>query len=178
MIRVGISGTNWTGKTTSINQLCSTRIDCRIEVVTLSEYVSRCPHPMGENQTPEGSRWMFEQIKAKLRESSAADLQVFDRTPLDILAYTTYAFAQTRQEPDESLLSEIRELLGGFRHLFYAAPGEEWPVGVAPAPHEIGLALLMDWYMRRLLRKHGIQVVCLPWNLDERCSVLDQLLTE
>lgn len=176
MIRAGISGTNWTGKTTSIRALCDAHANRRIEVISLGELVRQCPHPTEQAQVPDASRWMLEQVAARLNAASDADIQVFDRTPLDILAYTQYAYRRLAEPSDESLIVGLHDLWARFDHVFYLAPEDEWPIGVSPEPMDIGFALLMDWYIRRVIRTAQRGVVRLPWQMDQRKALIEQRL--
>ena len=62
MIRAGISGTNWTGKTLTVRSFCNARSDPRIEVVSLSDYVTCSPFPMEQGQVPEASQWILQRM--------------------------------------------------------------------------------------------------------------------
>jgi hypothetical protein len=177
MLRIGLSGTNWTGKTMTIRAFCDAHANRRIEAVSLSDYVARCPYPMEREQIPDASRWMYEQVRERLEQPSDADVQLFDRTPLDILAFTRYAYDRLQQPVDSDLVSAIHSLLAFFNRVYLVSPSEEWPVGVAPSPERIAFALLMDWYLRQTIRGSVIPVIHLPWAMEIRQAKLCEQLT-
>jgi hypothetical protein len=89
MLRIGLSGTNWTRKTTTIQQVARALDPVPVDIVSLSSFVQQCPFPMGPVQTLDGSKWMVDQVAQILaRPIPAGTVQIFDRTPLDILAFT------------------------------------------------------------------------------------------
>ncbi len=168
MIRAGISGTNWTGKSTTLRDFIDQHAAVKTETVVLSDVARRCPHPLVEDQTPQASRWMLDEVSAILQRTCNVDLQLFDRTPLDILAFTQYAFDRETTRADQALMSAIERLLTKFDTIFYVPIENPWPVGVRPAPKRVAFALLMDRYLVQMIDRHGIDVVRLPWKLDER----------
>lgn len=178
MIRVGFSGTNWTGKSTTIQSFTHKHPNHKIDLISLSELVSQSPFPMIQDQTPEASRWMLEQLRARIAAPSAADLQLFDRTPVDILAFTQYAFDLQGVQANESLLSEIHKLISDFDVIFFSEISDEWPMGEAQAPHDIGFALLMDRYMNRAIRIYDVDVVRLPSCVTERDKLIVSKLVD
>ena len=94
MFRIGFSGTNWTGKTETIQRIVREHSELVINTISLSSLVNECPFPMIEEQTVEASKWMIEQVGAICSNNNGA-IEIFDRTPLDILAFTLYAMDRT-----------------------------------------------------------------------------------
>lgn len=176
MIRAGLSGTNWTGKSTCIDGFSNAHRDRKIEIIRLTDFVSRCPYPTVENQTPEASRWMIDQVKDQLTAPSDAAIQLYDRSPLDILAFTQYAFDRSGTVQDDAMMSEIVELAGRFGAIFFCSISSAWPLGDRQSPKDVSFALLMDWYMRRLARRHKLPVVELPDSPKERERTLNERL--
>jgi len=127
---------------------------------------------MMEEQAPEASRWMVGQVQAKLDAPGNFEIELFDRTPVDILGFTHYTFDRLGIPADRTLISDILRLLSSFDRVFFVSPSNEWPVGVDPPPSKIGFALLMDWYMRRAIRDHALPIIELPWSLEERQSII------
>ena len=117
MFRAGLSGTNWTGKTETIRAFVAEHSELSIRTVSLSSFVDNCPFPMMEYQTVEASRWMIEQVGAICAEDGE-EMVLFDRTPLDILAFTLYAESQTG-DSDPTVLEHALALVGSFDILFY-----------------------------------------------------------
>ena len=176
MTCLGISGTNWTGKSSTVRGFIARHADRAIQAVSLSDFVKRCPHPMVEKQTPDASRWIVEEVSAVLGAPVDVDLQLFDRSPLEILAFTRYAFDRENTAVDDKLISVVRNLLAQFDEVFYVPVSDEWPAGPRPRPAEIAFALLMDWYLRLVMREYSLSVVTLPWKIEDRYAVLDTYL--
>ncbi len=102
VIRAGISGTNWTGKSVTIQDFPALHPTLTIETIMLADIARGCPYAMVEGQTPDASRWMLEEVTAVLERPSDVDIQLFDRTPVDILAFTQYAFDRETTPADET----------------------------------------------------------------------------
>lgn len=175
-MRAGISGTNWTGKTETIQDFVDQHPTIKIETFVLADIARGCPYPMVEGQTPDASRWMLDQVTAVLEQPSNADVQLFDRTPLDILAFTQYAFDRETTPADQTLMSDIHRLLAKFEAIFYTSFANDWPVGTQPAPSEVAFALLMDRYINQMIDRLAIDVVRLPWKLSERPPIIAECL--
>lgn len=174
MIRVGFTGTNWTGKTRTISEVVEIQKDISLEIVKLSKFVAECPFPMKEKQTLEGSQWMVEQMRNAMNKK-CADLQIFDRTPLDILAFTFYAQRRTATSTAE-LTEDILNLAERFDCIFYLKPSENWPVGVHVSPEQIDFAKKMDTYIQKAMEQSPIQVIELPWEMNERVRIVSEYL--
>ena len=174
MFRIGLSGTNWTGKSETIDRFIRNCLPSGIEVVSLSILVAQCPFPMIKDQTFEGSQWMVEQIRNTLNNYSG-EMQIFDRTPLDILAFTLYAENQTSQKAPK-LVDDILDLFKYFDFIFSTQPSGEWPVNVCTTPEEIRFAMEIDYYMHEAIDQFAIEVVSLPWKLAERQRLLSDYL--
>ncbi len=172
MIRAGISGTNWTGKSATIRSFVESHRATKVETIALSTLGGNCPHPMVEEQTADASRWMLNELAGLLERPSNADVQLFDRTPIDILAFTQYAFDRQAACTDEALIKDITELLPQYNTIFYARISDHWPLGTAPPPNEVAFALLMDRYMKQLIARLEVEVVWLPEELRERVQVI------
>lgn len=176
MLRIGFSGTNWTGKGESICRFTRQYPNKNIEIVSLSKLVKQCPFPMGHEQTLEGSEWMVEQVTNRL-ENPKREIEIFDRTPLDILAFTLYAICKTNKN-EVNLPCVIRGLLEYFDTIFYLQPSNEWPVNVCKTESEVWFALLIDFFMREAIKRWGIKVVPLPWDQSERQKLLAEFFSE
>src|SRR5262245_17114174 len=107
--RFGLSGTNWTRKTSTLSALVTTMRPTPVSVISLSELVARCPYPMKQHQTLEASRWMVQQVNERLEGQEPARFQAFDRTPLDIMAFTMYAAERERKADSDPVLSSIEQ---------------------------------------------------------------------
>ena len=174
MFRLGLSGTNWTGKSKTIHGLLKEHPSLNIETVSLSALVTQCPFPMVEMQTIKGSQWMVEQVSATV-EGHNGEMQLFDRTPLDILAFTLYVESRTSRKSPK-LIGDILDLFKYFDLIFYLQPSGEWPVNVYSTQNKIRFALQIDYYMREAINRFAIEVMLLPWKLEERQHLLSEHL--
>ncbi len=175
MFRAGLSGTNWTGKTETICRFVKELPKLDIEIVSLSSLVETCPFPMEEDQTLEGSKWMTEQVRA-LCKKNTGEMQFFDRTPIDVLAFTLYAEDRTGRKA-ESILENILELVRCFDIIFYLKVSNEWPANTPRNHQKIEFARKMDLYIRKAIDKFALDVVSLPWDLAERQRLLSEYLS-
>ncbi|MCH9021280.1 MAG: hypothetical protein IID32_00765 [Planctomycetes bacterium] len=173
-MRTGVSGTNWTGKTETIRAFINSNPEVAIETVSLSSLVSECPFPMIENQTLEGSRWMIEKVSGLCKKDSG-ELQIFDRTPLDIFAFTLHALDRT-DEKDFNILNDIVKLTDHFDIIFYLPYSNEWPVNVIPSVEKIQFAKKIDSYIKRAIEKISNNIIVLPWDLSKRQELLSEHL--
>ncbi len=172
MIRVGLSGTNWTRKSTTIQKVVEALNPQPIEVIILSDLVSQCPYPMGPNQTLDGSRWMIDRVSKILDSSRSSDApQLFDRTPLDIFAFTLHAAKNQGPDRDidvEALFDAIRGLGCRFDRIFLCRPSNEWPAPETPRQDDLEFAKIIDDYLVRAVKHFPSNVVELPWQTAER----------
>jgi hypothetical protein len=172
MLRIGFSGTNWTGKSESLYRFINEYPYYNVEIVSLSKLVDLCPYPMIEKQTLDGSKWMVEQV-VNILENPKEEIQIFDRTPLDILAFTLYASYQTKQQ-DIDLVREILGLFENFNTIFYVQPSNEWPVDNNKTQNKVSFALLIDFFIRKAIKHLEIEVVSLPWDLSLRQELISE----
>jgi hypothetical protein len=171
MIRIGLSGTNWTRKTTTIQKVVEVIGRDSVDVVTLGDLVARCPYPMGPLQTFDGTRWMADEVSAILDSNdSRVPLQIFDRTPLDIFAFTLYVATKEGEEEVNAkspLLSEIGELASRFDRIFLCRPWPGWPEPVTPDENRLAFATLMDEYLHQAATECIASVDEIQWPYRE-----------
>jgi len=175
MFRIGLSGTNYTGKTETIRRFVQEHPELPIRVVSLSQFVTRCPFPMREEQTVEGSRWMVEQVRGTCVGMNG-DIEIFDRTPVDVLAFTLYARDRT-QDRAVTVIDNCLSLIRDFDRIFYLPPSDGWSAVVAAHNKDVLFARQMDTYIRTAVEEFGLEVVKLPWALDERQVVLSEYIS-
>jgi hypothetical protein len=183
MTRFGLSGTNWTRKTTTIRRLEIALHPRPIEIVSLSAFIARCPYPVRQDQTLRTSRWMVEQVSNVLAHQIASDaVQIFDRTPVDVCAFTLYASerpeAVGRTQEVTELINEIRAQYARFDRIFICRPGDEWPNPVLPSEKDLVFAKLIDEYLDRATALGNERVIELPWESDARLSEILTWLRE
>jgi len=176
MFRVGLSGTNWTGKTETIRRFAKSYPELSVKTFSLSSLVAQSPFPMMEEQTLEGSRWMIEQVRAICQEDGA-EIQLFDRTPVDILAFTLYAENRTGID-STCAIENILEIVRCFDIIFYLPVSNEWPLNSPSNQHSIEFARKMDSYIQMAINRFNLDIVSLPWSFDERQWLLCKYLSE
>ena len=173
MIRAGISGTNWTGKSCAIDQFVQRHANVKVNRVTLSEIARDCPWPMVEEQTLDASRWMVNQVRRMVTKPLEAHIQLFDRTPLDILAFTLFAQERAGVQDDDGVVAKVLELIDDFDYIFFASVTDEWPPkGVETPPLKRAFALLMDRYMQHATCEYRLNTIALPWDHEKRQGIL------
>jgi hypothetical protein len=183
MIRIGLSGTNWTRKSTTITRLVERLGPRAVEVVTLGKFVARCPYPMGSSQTLDGSQWMVDQVTATLTKDPAdSAIQVFDRTPLDILAFSMYVVDERlgllpNSSAIASLFASIESLGRHFHHIFVCRPASDWPAPIQPSQSDLAFAWKIDSYIGRARERFAGNVQDVPWDTERRLTVLLSCLT-
>ena len=182
MIRAGLSGTNWTGKTTLINKLTKSSSISDMDVISLSDIVTKCPYPIDQQQTLDASEWVIKQIKHR-EATLSEDLRIvwYDRTPLDILAFTLYAFDRFHEEASkirfERLRDELLEMLEDFQIIFFLTRGNSWPPVLAPEK-AVRHAELMEDYLKRARAVVSPVVKELPQSLADRLKCLQEFQTQ
>ncbi len=177
MIRIGISGTNWTGKTSTIGRFVREHPEVNVQVTSLSSLVAECPFPMGQIQTLDGSKWMLMQVQQLLCSPTFADIHIFDRSPLDIIAFTFHA-AQRAHRDCTSLCAEAVSLLEYFQTIYYLPILPEWPTGSIVNLKLVDFARKIDSLMQRAIGDLAIEVTSMPWDMDLRQHLLISHLSE
>ena len=172
MKRIGFSGTNWTGKSTVISRLRESLTSTDCEVVSLGELCARSPYPMFKDQTLDGSRWMIEQVHDILRRQPSVDLQIFDRTPIDILAFSSYVGYRDRSADALDVCKQAEDLIHEFDALFVMYTSVDWPQGEWHTPDEIGFALVIEHFMAKEVAERRLSCEILPWNINDRINVI------
>lgn len=176
MRRLAVSGTNWTRKTSTIMRL--KKADKSLLVVSLSPMVADAPHPMIQDQTLAGSKWITKEVSTRLQASSDKDgIEIFDRSPLDMLAFTMYA-ERNGGKRDIKLLSKIMMLSATFDVIYLLRPQEEWPHPVKPTRDKRNFALLMDFFLIEASAMLGDRVQELPWDEEVRYTAISQRIRQ
>lgn len=94
MIKIGIMGTQGTGKTTLAYNLAAKYKNEAPELkVNLAREVARdCPFPINQKGTLESQGWIFHrQMLIELEDGRKSDVLICDRTMLDSLTYAHYS---------------------------------------------------------------------------------------
>ena len=172
MFRAGLTATNWMGKSTTIQRFVDAHRDLPCETVSLSTILAQCPFPTVVNQTIDASKWMTGKVR-EICTTAPGEIQLFDRTPVDILAFTLYAQDHTGADA-QHIIEQILGLMDCFNTIFYIAIPETWPIDVMPTAEEVQFARLMDSYLCKAIDQFDLDVVSMPWDLDAREQMLCQ----
>ena len=176
-MRIGLSGTNWTGKSTTIERFTAQYPgEHTPKVVSLTDLVEECPFPMNREQGLDGSKWMVDRMSEMLAEAPR-QLQIFDRTPLDVMAFTAYAAYKEKRSAGD-LLSRLQQMSSQFHHIFYLRPDPSWPVGVDPKVEDWSFALLIDHFMFRAFSEKFFNASAVPWAIPERLQLMNERVSE
>ena len=173
MQRIGFSGTNWTGKSTLIDLLAA-RSDS--EIIRLTSLVSACPYPTGQVQTVDASRWVKNGLQRILDRPIKTQLQLFDRTPIDVITYTLHS-AQGDEDKCRDIIDDLLEQIKTFDKIFFAGSSEMWPVDQTIGADGRGFAEQIEQLMCYSIDRYGLDVVYLPWPMTERLKILAPLVT-
>lgn len=171
MQRIGISGTRWTGKSTTVRTIVKQNPQLTIETFALGSLVEECPHATGEHQTLEASRWVTDRLAEILASPSTANVQVFDRTPVDVFAYTLLAQGGKKDRGRE-IFDDLLDLVRRFDRIFFVRASEQWPPDGPHSETEIEFALKMDGLMAEAVRRFELDVCILPWDLAARHDII------
>ena len=173
MHRVGFSGTSWTGKSTIIDLLAG---QSDAEIIRLTSLVSACPYPTGLTQTLEASRWVKNELRRILDRPRERQLQLFDRTPVDVITYTLHS-AQGDEGKCRDIIDDLLKQITTFDKIFFTGSSEMWPVDQSITADEREFAVHIEQMMRHSINRYGLDVADLPWPLTERLQILAPLVT-
>lgn len=172
MKRIGFTGTNSTGKSTTLKKLEEAYPRLINNKVSLSPLVMECPFPMIKEQTIEASKWMATQVENIIKESNTKQgIELFDRTPIDMLAFTFYARDRERREIPYELEKRLKELLSEFDLLFFLNRSEDWSVK-ENIQDDFDFAIKIEEYMQQVIKKYNIAVIVLPWDYNQRVKII------
>lgn len=170
-MRIGISGTNGTGKSTTIVKLIGSMPGVAVDMVRLNEIVASCPYPTGQEQTVEASVWVTNQIKSILDKPTSI-LQVFDRTPLDVMAFTQYINYRDQSDKSEKLIQEIESQLNRLDIVYFVRPSSKWLDRNCVAPIEASFSLLIDHFTTISVSDVGREIIELPEDVERRIEII------
>lgn len=119
MIKVALTGTHGTGKTTAAGQLAARLAEefPGLKIAQVGEVARQCPMPINQATTPEAQQWLFHtQIAAELAAGATnPDIIICDRCGLDNLVYAWTAMAKAEMDGDPAGWGFLEEALYYFR---------------------------------------------------------------
>jgi hypothetical protein len=178
MLKIGISGTFSTGKSTLIAALTKRLSESKTlyGLMELSTIARRCPFPINKDQTMETSLWIMTQmISAELTAAIHNKLTITDRTAIDVWALGEWAREQGREAP--TLAPILRDLTGHwlstydliFRSRIDPAMTPNWP---KIPEKDLAFRNYIEQLQERCIRTFDLSVVELPDGLTERLTVV------
>lgn len=108
-IKIGFTGAQGVGKTTSAYSLSTKLKKLGFDVNIVTEAARSCPFEINENATVKAQLWIFAKMLERELESTA-QITICDRTLLDVLVYTH------RVSP--SLAEELSHFISGFMNSY------------------------------------------------------------
>ena len=131
-VKIAISGTHSTGKTTTLRCACDRLRSAGLSVDIVPEMSSHCPLPIARAQTIESTLWIvLSMIRCEIERSAICDVLLVDRPVADAFAYLVAAQAARDAQPERpsptyrSLVALIRHWSPTYRCVFRtcALPG-------------------------------------------------------
>ena len=119
MLKVGLTGSHGTGKTTAAYELATElkKKGYDAEIVTEAARSHPAHLPINEQATTNSQKWIFAEMLRREMESNA-QISICDRTLLDVFAYTYRIDATLAM----SMLPFIKEHLKTYTIIFYMEP--------------------------------------------------------
>ena len=105
LIKIGFTGAQGVGKTTSAYSLSTKLKKLGFDVNIVTEAARSCPFEINENVTVKAQLWIFAKTLEREIESTA-QITICDRTLLDVLVYT--------RRISSSLAEELSPFVSGF----------------------------------------------------------------
>ena len=146
-MRIAISGSHSLGKSTVVNDWVAAHPEFRREEEPYRALALNGPYEIlfreASTRLHNGIQ-MYYNISRLYRYSSPADDVIFDRAPVDYLAYSQYTASQGSTDIDSafvaSMVPAVRESLDHLDILAFVPKSEAWPVemeadGIRPVDH-------------------------------------------
>jgi len=146
-MRIAISGSHSLGKSTVVNDWVAAHPEFRREEEPYRALALNGPYEIlfreASTRLHNGIQ-MYYNISRVYRYSSPADDVIFDRAPVDYLAYSQYTASQGSTDIDSafvaSMVPAVRESLDHLDILAFVPKSEAWPVemeadGIRPVDH-------------------------------------------
>jgi hypothetical protein len=136
-VRVAVSGSHGTGKSTLIAAFVDLRPEYRYEPEAYETVADDIPLTSSEGPTPEGLRSLLDYTIAALNSQAANVSVVFERSPIDYLAYATACRdAWSGPTTREFLAAAVPAVRTSLRHLDLIALLPVSDEGIRPRPDE------------------------------------------
>jgi hypothetical protein len=167
---IGLSGTKWTGKSATIDRVLAT-YPGELEIIRLGELVRTCPYPIQQHQTLAASAWVTNALGEILGHERREALLLFDRCPVDVLAYTAYASDLAGGASYDKIAEQLLAQVSNFTRVGLCRPSIGWPWGAADA----GLvqhAALMERYYDKVVERFSLSVQQMDDVLDDRADAV------
>jgi len=171
---IGLSGTNWTRKSTTIGRFV--KAHPKFRVIGLGAIAQQCPFPTGSRQVLSASRWVMDKLAEALGGFSDEDFVICDRTCVDIMAYSLLASARTGEEVGDHLRSEVQAIHRKFYRVMLCVPAPPWPEPVQPSSEALAHAIELQPFLEKAAATLDPEPRVGPWDLDSRLDMLEEWL--
>ncbi|MFI1868910.1 AAA family ATPase [Streptomyces jumonjinensis] len=175
-IRIALSGTHSTGKTTLLRRLeMELRANGRTVARTPASFAAKAAElgfPKLQNQTPECTEWIIAASAAAAAEATlTADVVLIDRSALDPVAYYLAALECSGQQPDpditERLAGLVKAHIAGYGALVATVLDPAIPLGDS-RDRDLDYRAAVDRHIHALLAEHQIPHQRITGHDDER----------
>lgn len=177
-MKIGITGTYSTGKSTLIQSLTQVMDEYGSDygITTVSGIASRCPFPLNKDQTLEGTLWILnEVVNMELVFQDAYEVTIADRTVIDVWAMGRWAWQNRRGTPIlEKLITQITATWAPtydiiFRTKIDTLREPNWP---KIPDRDLEFRTLVDALQEACVETFGLDVIELPHDKKERVSTI------
>jgi len=169
-MKIGISGSTCSGKTTFVNYLQFYMEGLRNEIEVVSERALECPYPLNEKGGIRTQWWILSNhILKEIEAQRTAKVVITDRTVFDGIAYLQLA-QHTHEELD--FITKVAEEWGSknpYNYILYFAP----VTGIALSDHAQRFQIDIDKRLRNVI-SYNIphdRIIYIPYDAKiERCE--------
>lgn len=133
-MRIAISGTACQGKSTLINDFCTTWPNYSRESQTYRDLLKNNKYPHSKSANKDGQWAILNYMLDELQKYSKSSKVIFDRCPLDNIIYTLWAFEKNVSDIDKQFVDKciplVRESLKMLDIIFFIPITKHAPVNI------------------------------------------------
>jgi len=196
-VRIAVSGSHSLGKSTVVNQWVETHPDYTREEEPYRALSLHGPYEIKFRELStrlHNGIQLYYNISRINRYSEPTDQVIFDRCPVDYIAYSQYTANQASTDIDaafvESMVPAAKESLDHLDILAFVPKSEQWPVameedGIRPVDHSyrdevdtIFKQIYRDGRFNLLEDHHGPKLIELIGSPEQRIKQLEESIAE
>ena len=196
-MRIAVSGSHSLGKSTVVNQWVETHPDYTREEEPYRALSLHGPYEIKFRELStrlHNGIQLYYNLSRIYRYSKPTDQVIFDRCPVDYIAYSQYTANQASTDIDaafiESMVPAAKESLDHLDILAFVPKSEQWPVameedGIRPVDHSyrdevdtIFKQIYRDGRFDLLTKQHGPKLIELTGPPEQRIKQLEQSIAE